>query len=56
MSGSTHIVVLPLLPLLEVVLLGLQSDDGLPQLAGLAPQLKRHLSVNSKAPNGNPKY
>ena len=36
---STHVVVLPLLPLLEVVLLGLQAHDRLPQLGGRVPQV-----------------
>ena len=46
-ADTTHIVVLPLLPLLEVVLFGLQSDDGLPQLVGLAPQLQQHSRVRA---------
>ena len=35
----TYIVVLPLLSLLQVVLLSLEPDNGLPQLGGLALEL-----------------
>lgn len=36
---STHVVVLALLPLLQIVLLGFQFDDQVPQFDGLGAQL-----------------
>ena len=36
---ETYVVVLSLLPLLEVVLLCLESDDGIPELAGLGHEV-----------------
>jgi hypothetical protein len=38
-KGGTHVVALPLSPLLKVVFLCLQPDDRVPQLAGLCLQL-----------------
>lgn len=36
---STYVVVLPLLPLLEIVFLGLEFDDALPEFCGLLSEL-----------------
>lgn len=36
---GTHVVVLPLLPLLEIVLLGLKFDNAVPELLSLVAQL-----------------
>lgn len=43
---ATYVVVLPLLPLLEIVLLGLELDDAVPQLLGFDAQLLCRQVVN----------